>query len=188
MIDRLLRPFQDAYNCLLLKKQRIKHGKNLKIRGCIYAMGRIQIGDNVSINSGTKFNPIGGQNRTLLVTHSTGKIVIGNNVGISNSALVSMDSIIIEDDVKIGGNVKIYDNDFHSLKYERRIQNLDTDIAHRPVCIKKGAFIGSHSIVLKGVTIGEKSIVGAGSVVTRDIPNGEIWAGNPAKYIKKIEL
>ena len=56
-----------------------------------------------------------------------------------------------------------------------------------PVVIKDGAFIGAHTIVLKGVTIGERSIVGAGSVVTRSIPDYEIWAGNPAKFIKKVE-
>lgn len=52
--------------------------------------------------------------------------------------------------------------------------------------IKDNAFIGAHSIILKGVTIGEKSIIGAGSVVARDVPDGEIWAGNPAKFIKNI--
>ena len=59
--------------------------------------------------------------------------------------------------------------------------------ATSPVIIKDGAFIGAHSIILKGVIIGEKSIVGAGSVVTKSIPDGEIWAGNPAKFIRKIE-
>ena len=64
-----------------------------------------------------------------------------------------------------------------------------TDISKRkilPVTIKDNAFIGAHSIILKGVTIGEKSIIGAGSVVARDVPDGEIWAGNPAKFIKNI--
>lgn len=59
--------------------------------------------------------------------------------------------------------------------------------AVNPVVIKNGVFIGANSIILKGVTIGEKAIVGAGSVVTRSIPDGEIWAGNPAKFIRKIK-
>jgi acetyltransferase-like isoleucine patch superfamily enzyme len=57
----------------------------------------------------------------------------------------------------------------------------------KPVVIRDGAFIGAHTIVLKGVTIGERSVVGAGSVVTKDIPDGEIWAGNPARFIRKLD-
>lgn len=54
-----------------------------------------------------------------------------------------------------------------------------------PITIEDHAFIGAHSIILKGVTIGKCSIVGAGSVVTHNIPEHEIWAGNPAKFIRK---
>lgn len=64
---------------------------------------------------------------------------------------------------------------------------VDLGVKHATVVIKDGAFIGAHTIVLKGVTIGERSIVGAGSVVSRSIPDYEIWAGNPAKFIKKVE-
>lgn len=87
----------------------------------------------------------------------------------------------------IGGNCKIYDNDFHSLDFNERMGTVDLWSKTCPVVIKDGAFIGAHTIVLKGVTIGERSIVGAGSVVTRSIPDYEIWAGNPAKFIKKVE-
>ena len=87
--------------------------------------------------------------------------------------------------ILVGGGTKIYDTDFHWLEFERRMSELGG--ATNPVVIKDGAFIGAHCIILKGVTIGEKSIVGAGSVVTKSIPDGEIWAGNPAKYIRRIE-
>ena len=53
--------------------------------------------------------------------------------------------------------------------------------------IKDHAFIGAHAIILKGVTIGEGSVIGAGSVVTKSVPDGEIWAGNPAVFIRKVE-
>ena len=53
--------------------------------------------------------------------------------------------------------------------------------------IKEGAFIGTRCLILKGVTIGKGAVVGAGSVVTKDIPDGEIWAGNPAKFIRNVE-
>jgi len=56
----------------------------------------------------------------------------------------------------------------------------------KPVVVKDNAFIGARSIILKGVTIGNNSIVGAGSVVTKSIPDNEIWAGNPARFIRSI--
>ena len=112
--------------------------------------------------------------------------MIGSNVGISNSTIVCYENIKIEDNVLVGADVKIYDTDFHSLNVDKR-GNGEKDIpVCKPILIKRGAFIGAHSIILKGVSIGENSIVGAGSVVTKHIPNNEIWAGNPAKFIRKI--
>lgn len=106
----------------------------------------------------------------------------------SNSTIVSHEQVIIDDFVMLGGSCKIYDTDFHSLDFDNRMKKPDPDIKSKPVHIKQGAFIGAHSIILKGVTIGEKSIIGAGSVVTKSVPDGEIWAGNPAKFIRKVEI
>lgn len=148
--------------------------------------GSIQIGQRAELRSGKSYNMIGGDTRLVLRTIGNGRISIGSHVGISNSALISASKITIDDDVMIGGSCKIWDTDFHSSEYEMRVRDKDTDYPSKPIHIKKGAFIGGDSIILKGVTIGEKSIVGAGSVVTKDIPDGEIWAGNPAKFIKKV--
>ena len=147
----------------------------------------ITIGENVQIRSGKAYNIIGGDTRLILRTIDDGQIRIGNGVGISNSAVVSANSITIEDDVFIGGSCAIYDTDFHSSEYDQRINQGDKNIKSAPVIIKKGAFIGSRCIILKGVTVGEDSIIGAGSVVTKDIPDGEIWAGNPARFIKRLK-
>jgi acetyltransferase-like isoleucine patch superfamily enzyme len=84
-----------------------------------------------------------------------------------------------------GGDCKIYDTDFHSLNFEKRNRLPDNDVRSGAVNIKYGAFIGTGAIILKGVTVGEKSIIGAGSVVACDIPDNEIWAGNPARFIRK---
>lgn len=83
------------------------------------------------------------------------------------------------------GGTKIYDTDFHWLDFEKRIR--ETGGKTSPVTIKDGAFIGGSCIILKGVTIGEKSVIGAGSVVTKSVPDGEMWAGNPAKFIRKLD-
>jgi len=74
----------------------------------------------------------------------------------------------------------------HSVKFAERMCVPDDKAKSASVVIKKGAWIGAHSIILKGVTIGERSVIGAGSVVTKDVPNDEVWAGNPARFISRI--
>ena len=83
----------------------------------------------------------------------------------------------------IGAGCMITDTDHHSLKFKDRIEG-DNNIVSKPVVIKRGAFIGARCIILKGVTVGERAIIGAGSVVTKNVPDDEIWAGNPAKKIR----
>lgn len=107
-------------------------------------------------------------------------------MGISNSCLKASTTIIIKDNVNIGGDCKIYDSDFHSVEYIDRMTYPDVKRKSAPVTIEEGVWIGAHSIILKGVTIGKRSVIGAGSVVTCDVPDDELWAGNPARFIKKI--
>lgn len=177
------------YNTLLLKYYHIKHGENFKINGRIHCMSNssdgIIIGNNVSINSNRGSNPIGGDIKTILFAKGNGKIRIGDGCGISNATLFASESIILGKQVFVGGGVKIYDTDFHWLDFERRVSEPGGAVG--AVIIKDGAFIGAHCIILKGVTIGEKSVIGAGSIVTKSVPPGEIWAGNPAKFIRRIE-
>ncbi len=177
------------YNWMQLKYRHVEYGKNLRIRGKLFCVtntpGGIVIGDNVSINSCRKANPIGGDTKTILFAKNNGIITIGNDCGISNSTIFACEKIVIQNGVRIGGSVKIYDTDFHWLNSNKRIT--EDGGATKPVTIKEKVFIGAHSIVLKGVTIGERSIIGAGSVVTKDVPPGEIWAGNPARFIRKID-
>ena len=146
---------------------------------------RIILGKGISINSGYYKNLIGRGICTIFRTIDNGRIVIGNNVKMSNVAIVSMKEIIIEDNVLIGGGVTIWDTDFHSLDFETRIYNPYMDICSKEVRIKEGAFIGAGVYILKGVSIGKESIVAAGSVVKRSIPDYEMWGGNPARCIKK---
>ena len=176
------------YNKVMFAYRHVKHGNNLKINGRIFCVSNskdgIILGDNVSINSSCSSNPIGGDAKTILFAKGNGKIRIGNNCGISNATIFATDSITIGNYVKLGGGTKIYDTDFHWLDLEKRL-NEDGGVS-KPIMIEDGAFVGAHSIILKGVTIGKASIIGAGSVVTKSVPAGEIWGGNPAKFIRSI--
>lgn len=176
-----------VYNKLIMKIRGISYGKDLTTYGTLFIRGKgqIKIGQGVTITSCRETNPIGGDVKTILFAKNEGKIEIGNGSGLSNAAIVALESIVIGENVLIGANCRIYDHDFHSLKYEERMMYPDPGVQSAPVEIKNGAFIGAHTIILKGVTIGEKSIVGAGSVVTKSIPDGEIWAGNPCRFIRK---
>lgn len=170
----------------------VKVGSGMKAFGIpyvdVWVGSSFSIGDNFLMNSGKHFNAIGRQQSCCFVVQRGGSLGIGNNVGISDVAIVCYQSVTIGDNVTIGGNVVIYDTDFHSLNKEHRL-DMAIDMQNTkcaPVVIERYAFIGAHSTILKGVTVGEGAIVGAGSVVTKSIPKNEIWAGNPAKFIKSV--
>lgn len=177
-------------NYFIIKNLDIKIENNVKINGFPYFInnGKFKIEENVRINSGLRYNPIGGMRYCSFVVKKGAKLYIGRGSGISNSSIVCTNRIIICDNVSIGGNVKIYDTDFHSIDYVSRVKGAqhDSEIKSRPIEIGDGAFIGASTIILKGVTIGCKSVIGAGSVVTKSIPENQIWAGNPIKFIRNI--
>lgn len=146
------------------------------------------IGTAFNVNSGRNHNRIGRQQPCFFIADLGGTIQIGNRVGMSCTALVCHDAITIGDDVTIGGNTVIYDTDFHSLRSDRRIGFQDNRVAKTaPVLIHNQAFIGSHVTILKGVTIGERAIIAAGSVVTKNVPPCQIWGGNPAHFLRFID-
>ena len=188
IVLKFLNFYNTIYNYLLFKIANVKYELFPSISGKVIKRGRgpLILGNKCKINSSITANPVGLISKCMFYIGPSGIIKIGNNVGISNSLLYSICSIIVEDDVMIGGGCQILDNDFHSLRYEDRILLGDKNVNSAPISIKKGAFIGTSSIILKGVTIGERSIVAAGSVVTKSIPDNEIWGGNPAAFIRKI--
>jgi len=109
---------------------------------------------------------------------------IENDVKIGNSVTVKCgvylwDGITVEDNVQIGPNVT-FTND----KYPRAKKDFDL----KKILIKKNASIGADSTILGGVIIGENAMIGAGSIVTKDIPANELWVGSPAKFVRKLEI
>jgi acetyltransferase-like isoleucine patch superfamily enzyme len=119
-----------------------------------------------------------------------------DNVYIAGATIIDCTtSIIIEDDVLISYQCIIADSDHHDLDYRRRKDDLATwargefdwsKVKSSPVRVCKGAWIGARVIILKGVTIGVGAVVGAGSVVTRDVPAQTLVAGNPARIIRSL--
>lgn len=108
-------------------------------------------------------------------------IQIGKNVFINHACtFLDLGEIIIEDDVLIGPKVSIITENHPVNPYERKMLDL------KSVIIKRNAWIGANSTILPGVTVGENSVVAAGSVVTKDVPDNTVVAGVPAKVIKTI--
>ena len=112
-----------------------------------------------------------------------GSISLGNYILISpGTSIRSAESIDIGDSTMIASDVVITDSDWHGI-YDRT----DYVATPKPVKIHKNVWIGERSIILKGTQIGENSIIGAGSVVHCDIPPNSVYAGNPAKEVKKLD-
>ncbi len=110
------------------------------------------------------------------------QVFIENDVNIGNDVTIKpgvqvWDGITIEDNVFIGPNVT-FTNDLKPRSKIYPDEFLKTTI-------KKGASLGANSTILPGIIIGENAMIGAGSVVTKDVPDNEIWVGNPAKFLRK---
>lgn len=192
---RRLRLIATTYYCTIYCKvlfalNGVKFGARVRIRGFpviyIHREGRMTIGSRCRFNSGYRNNFVGGEQRVAMQVLPGGCLTLGDGVAISNTTLVCANSIKIEDDVFIGGGCHIYDTDFHSLDREQRTHKNNEVIKTAPICIKSGAFIGSHSTLLKGVEIGHNAVVASGSVVSRSIPDNQIWGGVPASFIKNL--
>lgn len=164
----------------------VSHKPKINGRITLGGSGQLIVGLNVTINSSVRSNPVGLAVRTSVFIAPSATITLGKGVGISNTVLYAWKSIEIEEEVMIGGGCQIYDTDFHSVAYEDRILGGDKMAKSAPVTIRKGAFIGTSCIIMKGVTIGERSVIAAGSVVVKSVPPNEIWGGNPAKFIKPL--
>jgi acetyltransferase-like isoleucine patch superfamily enzyme len=112
-------------------------------------------------------------------------VKVGNRCKVSSHTFIC-EGVTLEDDVLVGHNVTFINDRFpRSTNTNGRLQT-EVDWTCTPTRVKRGASIGSGATLLCGVTIGEKAMVGAGSVVTRDVPAGAVVAGNPARILKSI--
>ena len=140
----------------------------------------LYLGDDVAIQG--KIGVYSGRVNDLAVLR------IGNHVSIGHQVMFSCNQeIVIEDHVLIANNCTISDNDGHPVDAEARAAGLPPPASRiRPVRICEQAWIGAGCYILKGVTVGRGAIVGAGSVVTEDVPPFTVVAGNPARMVRKL--
>ena len=113
-------------------------------------------------------------------------IVIGDHVGMSGGSLCAQRGIRIGAGCLLGANVMIVDTDFHPLAPQRRRYASPTEVCAAEVVIGEDVFLGSNVTVLKGVHIGRNSVIGAGSLVTKSLPENCIAAGNPCRVLRML--
>jgi acetyltransferase-like isoleucine patch superfamily enzyme len=109
---------------------------------------------------------------------------IGNNVGMSGASIYAESSIEIGDHVLLGANARIYDTDFHPIHFQDRVAGVPAKTA--AVVIGEHVWLAANVTILKGVQIGARSVIAAGSVVASDIPEDCLAGGIPARVIRKI--
>lgn len=182
----LMDPLSTWWARLYFRLWEAKVGNKLWVSGTLRLRlyGSLRIGNHARIHSGYS-NFVGAAERTAIWISRNGILNIGDHCGLSNTTIICRERIDILDETFIGGGCRIYDSDFHQLAPEARIRNCGP-IASAAVRIGPRAFIGSHCILLKGVSIGEAAVIGAGSLVTKSVPAWELWGGVPAHFIRKV--
>lgn len=139
----------------------------------------VSIGENCTFNSSHRSNLIGVYSPCMISTIKRGAIIeIGKNCGFSGTVIGCAKHIKLGNNVRCGANTMITDSDWHTDDYRTGYD--------KEVIIEDNVWLGYGVKVLKGVHIGKNSLIGAGSIVTKDIPANVVAAGNPCKIIKKI--
>lgn len=160
----------------------VEYGTGVSFNGRIhidrFKYSTIRIGNNCTFNSHLLFNPRGVKRCILYTATDFARLEIGNNCGFSGVSIVCWNQVKIGNKVMIGADTNIGDTDGHPERLGSTPQ---------PIVIGDNVFIGMHCMILKGVTIGENSIIGAGSLVTKDIPANCIAAGVPCKVIRYLD-
>lgn len=193
--------FKDGFIDLVLKNLRAMRwrfflaskgviaGKNVVLKGTpviIRRTGTIRIGNNVTLRSNDDgyHASIYAPSRLMTDTKKDALIDIGDGTRINGASIHATERVTIGRRCLIAANVTIIDSDGHGVDPDERA--LSNPVS-RPVTIEDNVWIGMNALILKGVTIGKNSVVGAGSVVTRSIPPDSVAAGNPARVVKTLE-
>lgn len=199
MLKLFLKLFKKVAKRNLRSSSFVKIAKNANVSGVDLEVRR-KISNKIYLEIG-EGSLVSGK---FVVENEMGGIYIGENTFIGESEFISINKIEIGDDVLISWGCTFIDNDAHSLISRERIDDVSnwkrgvengetghykdwTKVHSAPIKIGNKVWVGFNSIILKGVVIGDGAVVGAGSVVTKDVAPYTVVAGNPAKFIKKTK-
>ena len=162
-----------AWDCWILGTPRIKRHPGSTIR----------LGRRVSLFSAAFANPLGPQTKCYLHTMVPGALIeIGDDAGISSSTIVARERVRIGERTIIGADSLIIDSDFHSLDAEMRRKAVTDKPMVIPVVVENDVFVGARCILLKGAILKNKAVLGAGSVLAKEVPAESVAWGNPASF------
>jgi acetyltransferase-like isoleucine patch superfamily enzyme len=147
---------------------------------------RMSFGPGLGLRSSIQSNPLAPNHPVVLTTWRKGACLeIGANFAMTGGTICAAQRIVIGNNVTVGANTTITDTDFHALDgKQRRLESTGGGTAG--IVIEDDVFVGMNCLILKGVKVGEGSVIGAGSVVTADVPPHVIAAGNPTKVIREL--
>ena len=197
-IRRIIQKWSSSINRAKFRSSNIQFGKEMNVIGKVYLdvheESTVTIGDNFTFLSGMGLNPLCRNLRGSIRVRRNAILRIGNRVGMSSACIWVKKQIEIGNNVFIGGNVIMMDNDAHTLNWQiRRSDEMEDGLpvhasqaASAPIIIEDDVMIGANTIILKGTRIGARSVIGAGSVVTKSIPADCIAAGNPCRVIRQL--
>ena len=149
----------------------------------------IRMGKGVVLTSDSKVNTAGINHPVIIATHSKdAEIVLENNVGMSGVSINCVNRCIFKEGVMLGANVNVWDTDFHPVDPQQRIhQNSILDAKTSPIVVEQNVWVGANTTILKGVTIGKNTVVGAMSLVNKSLPPDSVCAGIPASKINDLK-
>jgi acetyltransferase-like isoleucine patch superfamily enzyme len=179
---------REAFRLFLLHIQLRRHGviygKKLRGNPCIIInKGKIELGNSVFLNS----YPDGELYKTGLMAYFDSSLIkIGDNCSLNGTVIHARKAVVIGDNCMFGPGVVILDNDSHNTSIDPVCRRTGK-IAESPVILGNNVWVGMRSIIMKGVHIGDNSIIAAGSIVTRDVPSNQLVGGNPATFIKALD-